>query len=163
MTIIYHNKCNLKKIRDELITKRIAQYKESGVISYSKHMCAILKNGVPIEYGTNVYTPNVTIMEHAESQAFKKLLRRLKIKNKLSSSKRIKVDVLIIRTNGSNSRPCIRCIQEMNHLKDKINIRTIHYTTKDELSGIRSVKFSSLLNEEQHICSYDSHHKIYKS
>ena len=53
-------------------------------------------------------------------------------------------------------------MQEMNNLKEKINIRTIHYTTKDESSGIRSIKFSSLLNEENHVCSYDSHYKIYK-
>jgi tRNA(Arg) A34 adenosine deaminase TadA len=154
-------KDQINSVCDELIIKRAAQNKGSKIknIVNNEHMCAILKEGVPISYGSNIYRPNKTMIEHAESNAFKNLIKRRKNQNVLS--KRIKVDVLIIRTNRSNSKPCVRCLNEMDSLKNMFNICNIHYTSKDESCGIRSVKFSDLIKEEHHICSYDMHHNIY--
>jgi tRNA(Arg) A34 adenosine deaminase TadA len=154
-------KDQINSVCDELIIKRTAQNKGSKIknIVNNEHMCAILKEGVPISYGTNLYRPNKIMIEHAESNAFKNLIKRRKNQNILSS-KRIKVDVLIIRTNRSNSKPCVRCLNEMDSLKNMFNIRNVHYTSKDELGGIRSVKFADLIKEEHHICSYDIHYNI---
>jgi len=57
-----------------MIAKRKAHYCKSGFTSLTKsyHMCAVLKSGSPISYGTNVYI-NDGSTEHAEAQALRKL------------------------------------------------------------------------------------------
>lgn len=144
---------NIIRIRDELISKRLAQIQSSGYhsITNSNHMCAILNtSGVPISYGTNIFNVNSSFTEHAEAQALRKLCERLG-----RPSKKIKIDLIVVRTNYSNSKPCDRCINNMLRLSDRFNIRNIYYTDKNEPDKIRCVKFSKLANEERHICSYD--------
>jgi tRNA(Arg) A34 adenosine deaminase TadA len=140
-------KINLIELRDSLIYKRRNTTSECKV---SQHICAILKDGVPISYGINNYTPNKPIIEHAEAHAFRKLLQHID-----KSAKRVKIDIFVVRTNGSNSKPCTRCIDLMQSYKNQFNIRNIYYSAKDSINGIRCVKFSKLVDEERHVCSYD--------
>jgi cytidine deaminase len=146
------NTSDIYKIRDELIKKRREQNLGSGYHSpmNSNHMCAILDHsGVPISFGTNVF--NIKTTEHAEAQAFRKLLERMG-----KTSKKLKIDVLVIRTNGHNSKPCDRCIRRMEELKTRFNIRNIYYTHEKEPDGIRCVKFCKLVQEpERHFSSFD--------
>jgi cytidine deaminase len=143
----------LLRLKDILIDKRNAQIISSGFISFtnSNHMCAILKDGVPISYGTNIYATNGYVTEHAEAQALRRLVERMGRRN----NKKIKIDILVVRTNGSNSKPCNRCINQMSDLTSRFNIRNIYYTHQEEESGIRCVKFSKLINEDRHVCAYD--------
>ena len=101
---------NIFHLRDILIEKRHAHYQASNYysINNSNHICVILKDGVPISYGINNYKPNKTITEHAEANAFRKLIKHVD-----KSAKRLKIDILVVRTNGSNSKPCNRCINQM--------------------------------------------------
>ena len=143
----------LIRLSDVLIEKRKAQISASGFKSMtnSNHMCAILKDGVPISYGTNMYATNGCVTEHAEAQALRKLCERLG-----RTTKKIKIDILVVRTNGSNSKPCNRCVNYMDNLAGRFNINNIYYTDQQEETGLRCVKFSKLLNEEdRHICAYD--------
>jgi cytidine deaminase len=137
-----------------LIDKRKAHYNASGYTSLtnSNHMCAILKDGQPISYGTNVYAVNDINTEHAEAQALRKLYERI---GKCINAKRIQIDILIIRTNGGNSKPCARCINTMMKYTRIFSIQYIYYTLPDEPDGIRRVKFSKLINEDRHECSFD--------
>ena len=158
---------HLVQLRDILIKKRDAHYKASNYYSINNahHICVILKDGVPISYGINNYTPNKTFIEHAEAHAFRKLMKHID-----KSSKRIKIDIFVVKTNGCNSKPCNRCINQMISYNNLFNIRNIYYTTKDEIIGIRCIKFSKLIHEERHYCSYDkniryemkTHNKITK-
>lgn len=145
---------NILDIKEILIEKRKAQISASGFTSLtnSNHMCAILKDGVPISYGTNVYTVNDTSTEHAEAQALRKLTERLGRRN---LGKKITIDIIVVRTNGGNSKPCERCINNMMSYSIRYNIRNIYYTLPEEEFGIRCVKFSKLINEKPHICSFD--------
>jgi cytidine deaminase len=144
---------NIIRIRDTLVSKRQAQIKCSGYQSMtnSNHMCAILNtSGVPISYGTNIFNVGSSLTEHAEAQALRKLCERMG-----RPSKKIKIDLIVVRTNYSNSKPCNRCINRMIELSDRFNIRNIYYTDKKEPDSLRCVKFSKLANEDRHFCSYD--------
>jgi tRNA(Arg) A34 adenosine deaminase TadA len=142
---------------EPLIKKRDAQNKASGfnTVFNSYHMCVVLKKGEPLTYGANTYKPKTTLNEHAEIQALRKLMSKFGKK-----TKKMKVDLFVLRTNKSNSKPCSRCMNEMMTWinNGKINIQTVYYTSKEEDTGVRSVKFSKLFNEERHYCSYDIHH-----
>ena len=143
----------LLNLADILMDKRKAQHNATGYKSVcnSDHMCAILKDGVPISYGTNVFLTNGFVTEHAEAQALRKLCERMG-----RNPKKIKIDILVIRTNGANSKPCNRCLNMMTNLTARFNFNNIYYTDKANDYGIRCIKFSKLVNEEdRHICSYD--------
>ena len=142
------------RIADTMISKRKAHYEASGYTSLtnSNHMCTILKDGVPIIFGSNVYSINYMSTEHAEAQALRKLYEKI---GKEINAKKVTIDIMIIRTNGGNSKPCVRCINTMQKYTKYFSIRYVYYTFPGEPDGIRCVKFSQLINEEQHVCSYD--------
>lgn len=138
-----------------MIAKRKAHHcKKSGFTSLtnSYHMCAILKGGSPISYGTNVYNINDGSTEHAEAQALRKLYEKI---GKRLNAKKMAIDIFVVRTNGGNSKPCVRCINTFKHYSQFFSIRYVYYTHPNEPNGIRCVKFSQLSSEEPHICSFD--------
>ncbi len=141
-------------LADTMIAKRKAHYCGSGFtsITNSNHMCAILKDGSPISYGTNVYNINDTSTEHAEAQALRKLYERI---GKRLNAKKMTIDIFVVRTNGGNSKPCARCIDTMKYYSQFFSIRYVYYTHPHEPNGIRCVKFSQLSSEEPHICAFD--------
>lgn len=145
-------------LADTMIAKRKAHYYGSGFTSLtsSDHMCAILKDGSPISYGTNVYNVNDLSTEHAEARALRKLYEKI---GKRLNAKKITIDIFVVRTNGGNSKPCVRCIDTMTHYSQFFNIRNVYYTHPSELNGIRCVKFTQLSSEEPHVCAFDRNMK----
>lgn len=145
---------NFTRLKDSLIEKRKAHFNASGFChgTHSNHMCAILRDGIPISYGINSYAVNSNDTEHAEAQALRKLSERI---GRRSSTKKITIDIIIVRTNGGNSRPCDRCINMMQNYSNRFSIRYIYYTFRDDPSGIRCVKFSKLVKEDRYFCSFD--------
>ena len=143
-------------IRDNLVKKRTEQIQSSGYYSTIKcyHMCALLDcDGNPIIYGTNIYNVKTPTTEHAEAQALRRLLEKY---CKDNAKKKFKIDLLVIRTNGHNSKPCDSCIRMMQDVSGRINIRNVYYSHENEDNGLRSVKFNKLVNEpDRHISSYD--------
>jgi cytidine deaminase len=143
-------------IRDILVEKRTKQIEASGYYSTinSCHMCALLDcDGNPIIYGTNIYNIKTPTTEHAEEQALRRLLEKY---CKDNAKKKFKIDLLVIRTNGNNSKPCDRCIRLMQNVSGRINIRNVYYSHEDEQNGIRSVKFNKLVNDpDRHFSSFD--------
>ena len=145
----------IMRIKDDLIEKRKQQTEASGYKSCmnANHMCAILDTcGNPLIYGTNVFNVRTPTTEHAEAQALRKFLEKYSYFEK----RKFKVDILVVRTNGHNSKPCNRCIEEMERLRGKIQIRHVYYTHEDEVEGIRCVKFCKLVEDpERHYSSYE--------
>ncbi len=142
------------RLVDTMIIKRKAHYTASGFTSVtnSNHMCAILKNSEPISYGTNIYTVNDISTEHAEAQALRRLYEKI---NKSLNAKKITLDIMIVRTGSAISKPCTRCINTMKYYSKFFYIRNVYYTDPNELGGIRCIKFSKLVNEKHHTCSFD--------
>lgn len=111
------------------------------------HMCAILDvNGTPLSYGYNGQ------YEHAEAMA----LRKLRERNRAYEVKRrIKVNILVVKTNGFNSKPCLKCVTDLSQAADIITIKNVYYTHQDEPTGLCKIKFSLLLNDPNpHVSSF---------
>jgi cytidine deaminase len=107
-------------------------------ITKSNHMCAILDiNGNPLIFGSNFYNTKINITTHAEVDAFDKLV------NKMGRTRRkITIDLVIIRTNGGNSKPCEDCQKKIHMMSIRFCIRNIYYTNNDY--DIEMIKFSKL-------------------
>jgi cytidine deaminase len=148
--------CSILRIKDDLIDKRKKQIQASGYQSTMNayHMCALLDhNGNPLIYGTNIFNIKTPTTEHAEAQALRKLLEKYCNEN---PKKKIKVDLLVVRTNGGNSKPCDRCIRTMESVSGRIQIRNIYYSHHDEIFGLRCVRYNKFINEpDRHYSSYD--------
>ncbi len=143
------------RIRDDLIEKRKQQIEASKYKSCINtcHMCAILDTcGNPLIYGTNVFNIRTPTTEHAEAQAIRKFFEKFSSHKKRAT----KVDIIVVRTNGYNSKPCNRCIEEMQRVRGFIKIRYVYYTHEDEIFGIRCVRFDELVEDpERHFSAYD--------
>jgi hypothetical protein len=75
-----------------------------------------------------------------------------------SIKKKMNVDILIVRVNGSNSKPCLRCIKYMYSLRNRIKINNVYYSNKNDngVSYLEVIKFNDLIKDNNpHICIYD--------
>ena len=128
-------------------------WKDNKIFQTFEHFCVIMNlNGAPLAYGYNTYSNGDMTTEHAEAMAFRKLncVRKQKgIRGRLS------VNILVVRTNGGNSKPCSNCIKRMMEYSNLYTIRKVYYTNKNEPDGFQKESFSSLMNDEnKHISAY---------
>jgi cytidine deaminase len=102
-----------------------ANCEESG----SLHIACILgKNGIPSHISTNIYKNHNGIFSyHAENQVLGKLTA-----NKKSKPKNIDLLVIRVTRNGeiANSKPCIKCLQDMTKLPftKGYRVKNIYYS-----------------------------------
>lgn len=138
----------------ELIDKRKKQTSANSKDDKYKHMCVILdKGGEALITGYNIFKTNSPQTKHAEAMAMRKF--QLKYGR---PKRRIAVDILVVRTNGGNSKPCIKCLAQMELFSHIVNIKNIYYSHEDEPSGIRKEKFTSLSeSDDKHVSSYWRH------
>jgi tRNA(Arg) A34 adenosine deaminase TadA len=109
-------------------------------------------NGAPLAYGYNTYSNGDMTTEHAEAMAFRKLNS---VRKHMGIRGRLSVNILVIRTNGGNSKPCSNCIQRMINYSSLYTIRKVYYTNKNEPDGIQKESFSSLINDpNKHMSAY---------
>jgi cytidine deaminase len=149
---------NIINLRDVLTDKRAAFVSENTPKCYRvfqnfEHICVIMTtNGAPLAYGYNTYKTDDYTTEHAEAMAFRKLNC---VRKKLGIRGRLNVNLLVVRTNGGNSKPCSKCIECMQSYADKYNVRKVFYSNNNEPSGIQKETFSSLVNDpNKHISSF---------
>lgn len=105
---------------------------------YQSHACAILdkKNGHILGISHNKhYSQNKTHYGtiHAEDAMIKKFGSDKRFQNK-------KLYLLVIRTNGGNSKPCSDCISKLNNCNLKFS--KIFYT--NVVNGIKGVSFDNI-------------------
>lgn len=89
---------------------------------------------------------------HAEMDAFGNAVRHISTIDGITKS-RPSADVVVIRTNGGNSRPCNNCINDMAN-NQFINIQKVYYSFTDEtgISGLAVETMGSLLaNSDVHV------------
>lgn len=116
------------------------------------HMCVITtKKGVPLSYGHNDYDYKTETTEHAEEMAIRKLIEKI---NSSNNNKKNVCNLIVVRTNGHNSKPCSKCIELIKKYSHIITIKNIYYTHEDECCGMRKIKFKDLIEEPKHISSY---------
>lgn len=142
-----------------LIDKRVAHMppdipKEYKVFRSFEHICVIMNsNGAPLVYGYNTYSNNNSLTtEHAEAMAFRKLNL---LRKQMNIRGRLTINILVVRTNGGNSKPCNNCINCMHRNSDNYKIRKIYYSDNNQPDGFQKETFSSLLNDpNKHISAY---------
>ena len=107
-------------------------------ITKSNHMCSIVDiNGNPLIFGSNYYNIKNQNTTHAEVDAFNKLVNK-----QGRTRKKITIDIIIIRTNGGNSKPCCDCMQKLNEMSIRFRIRNVYFTNNEY--DIDVIKFSKL-------------------
>ena len=103
------------------------------------------KKAIPIAFGYNSYKLDGNGTTHSEVDAL------IKFSNKKKTgkySRNGKISIMVVRTNGGNSRPCFHCIEAMSSglLGD---VKNVYYTTEN---GIKKETMSSLkINCNQHV------------
>ena len=127
--------------------------KDNKIFQTFEHFCVIMNlNGAPLAYGYNTYSNGDMTTEHAEAMAFRKLNC---VRKHMGIRGRLSVNVLVVRTNGGNSKPCSNCIQRMINYSSLYTIRKVYYTNKNEPDGIQKESFSSLINDpNKHVSAY---------
>lgn len=107
-------------------------------LTKSNHMCSIIDiNGNPLIFGSNYYNIKTQNTTHAEVDAFNKLVNKHG-----RMRKKITIDIIIIRTNGGNSKPCSDCMRKLYEMSNRYYIRNIYFTNNEY--DIDVIKFSKL-------------------
>jgi cytidine deaminase len=140
----------VKKRRDQ-ISASIAKNRQTAK-QYHAHICAILdkKSGSIIGIGSNRnYSQYKTMygMIHAEIDALTKHQHKLG---------RTKVNLLVIRVTGGNSKPCSDCINNFVTRFNSINIKKVFYSNiKDGQYGLSYDNINQLkYDPDMHTSSY---------
>ena len=115
----------------------------------SLHIACILhKNNVPYCISTNIYKNyNGIYSYHAENQALAKLS-----KNKRSNPKSINLFVIRVTRHGNivNSKPCIKCLQDMLKLPSTKGYKVKNIFYSDDKGNIIKKTLNSLLYKEDY-------------
>lgn len=144
----------ISRLTDMLIDKRNAHIPHDMITAFRAmrsrmHSCVIFDtNGTPLAYGYNEFNIRFPTTEHAEAMAMRKLCATMKVKGIRSG---IVVNLLVVRTNGGNSKPCENCIKRMQSYSQFFTIRKIYYSNTDHDTDIdiyiEKKSFNSLCND----------------
>lgn len=165
MTRQSFNPSRLEKLKEKRKACNISQnktlepYKHGAMVIKHNGGCAINKGGSAIiGYGFNNYMKNGSM--HAEESAFRNAinyLRKNKSRNLKTYKARMKVDLIVLRTTGSNSRPCYNCITDQIVNNKYFNIRKIIYSDNDEVGGYVQTNKSKLFEtRETHYSGFNA-------
>ena len=122
-----------------MIIKRRMHMTQQNIIDFCKsnHMCAILdKNGNVLVLGYNYYVSSGRTI-HAEVDAFNRLYTKFG-----RMSRKIIINLVVIRTTGGNSKPCDNCQTYIKRMKMNYNIRNIYFSNNN--FDIDMIKFTNL-------------------
>lgn len=126
-------------------------------VDRQKHMSAVLTpSGFVLatgynHYRKNKYAPSVHAEAHAISNAVSTYCR----KNGVSPAELMKsppsVDLMVVRDDGHNSRPCSACIQHITSTP-YLNIQKVYYSTHLATGGlVMETKTDLLANCDEHV------------
>ena len=104
-----------------------------------RHMAAVVsKSGEIISIGYNSVRPNSFTTIHAERDALDKAIGTFYRKYGRSSLQKStpKVDLVVMRDNGYNSRPCYNCITDVINGNQYFNINRIWYSNNQVIGGL---------------------------
>jgi cytidine deaminase len=144
----------ITRLTQLLISKRSAHIPDDMCLLYKPmrsrmHSCVIFdRNGTPLSFGYNDFNVKSPTTEHAEAMALRKLFASMRVKGLRS---RIVVNILVVRINGGNSKPCENCIRRMYNYSQYFTIRKIYYSNGNNGNDINinivKTSFNNLLND----------------
>lgn len=131
--------------------------KLNGIASTSEmnyqHAAGVLKHGKLIAYSVNSHrskytlnhTPFIRCSLHAELAVLKRLLYDLSKNDKLSKRKMKKYELVVVRKNYTNSRPCKHCMRVVR----RVGIRKVCYTNGDLNMPVTNLKTRDMDSDHQ--------------
>jgi cytidine deaminase len=131
-----------EKIYHDLMRRRndfVSGMNRRDNIDMFRHMAAVIgKSGEIISIGYNNVRPNRFSTIHAERDAIDKAISTYYRKYGKSSMQKQtpKVDLVVMRDNGNNSRPCYNCITEVINGNQYFNINRIFYSHDQAIGGL---------------------------
>lgn len=150
------------KLVEKLKTNRSAfTINKNKFIEPYKHCALVVSRkggGAIIGIGTNNYRNDDNGSIHAEDDAFtnaKHYFRTKKSKNLNSMKRKIKVDLIVVRTTGSNSKPCYHCITDHMINNAHFNVRKVIYSDSDVEGGYITTNKNKLMNDDIHVSGFN--------
>jgi cytidine deaminase len=151
----------IMRLTEDIISKRSAHTppemsRPLKSLRARMHTCVIFDtNGTPLAYGYNDFNVRSSTTEHAEAMAMRKLLATIKAKKPRAH---LIVNLLVVRTNGGNSKPCENCIRRMCNYSQYFTIKKIYYSNSiaesDELF-IEKTNLNTLVDDpDKHESSF---------
>lgn len=124
-----------------------------------KHCALVISRkggGSILGYGANYALKYGSI--HAEADALNNAMSfvsRHRSKNLSNYKRRQKVDVVVMRTTGGNSRPCYHCITEQLVDNPVFNVRKVIYSDNSNETGYTTTNTNRLYeNKEEHFSGF---------
>lgn len=144
------------------ISRKACTIKQNKKQEPFKHGAMVISRkgkGAVIGYGDNCFNAIPCIGSiHAEADALKNALSYLKNRrnvNVTNTKRRLAVDVVVLRTTGSNSKPCYHCITEQLVDNRHFNIRKVIYSDGDVDGGYVETNCNKLYeNRESHYSGF---------
>ena len=130
------------KIYHDLMRRRndfVSGMSRRDNIDMFRHMAAVVsQSGEIISIGYNNVRPNSFSTIHAERDALDKAVGTFYRKYGRSSLQKATptVDLVVMRDNGFNSRPCYNCITEVLNGNPYFNINSIWYSNNQVAGGL---------------------------
>ena len=129
-------------------------------IDMFRHMAAVIgKSGEIISIGYNNVRPNRFSTIHAERDALDKAIGTFYRKYGRSSLQKgaPKVDLVVMRDNGNNSRPCYNCITDVINGNQYFNINRIFYSHDQAIGGLVETTPRELYQDRyQHVSRFNA-------
>lgn len=140
---------------NKIISKREAMTRLSRSVDKRcdmyRHIAMVTaKNGRVLGTGANGFIPSIKFgyTEHAEISALRHAKRNLQVLGKLSSNKKVTVDLTVLRTTLVNSQPCIHCINSILG-NDNFNVRRVYFSNGD---GIDCKSLNAIIDNPDSLC-----------
>jgi pyrimidine deaminase RibD-like protein len=157
MTRKSYNPSLLEKFKKNRKNYTLKQNKTIEPFMHGSLIVSRKGDGAIIGYGANTYNREFGSI-HAEENALNKaklFIQRNKCKNTNNMKRRIKVDMIVLRTTGGISKPCFHCIT--NHIVNNriFNIRKVIYSDLDADGGYVVTNCNRLFNNrDEHISGF---------
>lgn len=152
--ISFNNYSNLNKFINK--RKEYTITKNNSSEPFKHCSLGILPSGAIIGYGGNRATQFGS--HHSEEVCLKsatRYIRKNKSKNINSYKRRIRLVLVVIRTNGGNSKPCYHCITEQIANHPVFNIRKVIYSDNNATDGYVNTNTNKLYeNKEEHYSGF---------
>jgi hypothetical protein len=155
--VLYYNPNNFLKYLQDKRSCYSSQLSRRQNPETFRHICAVISpTGAVIGIGNNHCVGGSGIAtKHAEHHAMDGAIRHV-IKHKGRGhllKAPLKVDVVVLRDTGSNSRPCYHCITDHIAGNPYFNVRHVYYSHETE-GLIRESANGLLDNRDQHVSRF---------
>jgi hypothetical protein len=151
------------KIYNDLMRRRndfVSGMSRRDNIDMFRHMAAVVsKSGEIISIGYNNVRPNRFSTIHAERDALDKAVGTFYRKYGKSSMQKQTptVDLVVMRDNGNNSRPCYNCITDVINGNQYFNINRIFYSHDQAIGGLVETTPAELFgNRYEHVSRFNA-------